>query len=43
MTLSYFLTKFRSCRVKLITLKQNEKHFVKITVKGLKIAFACWI
>ena len=43
MTLSCFLTKFRSCRGKLIKIKQNEKHFVKISVKGLKMTLACWI
>ena len=43
MTLSSFLTKFRSCRGKLIKIKQNEKHFVKISVKGLKMTLACWI
>ena len=42
MTLSSFLTKFRSCRGKLIKIKQNEKHFVKISVKGLKMTLACW-
>ena len=42
-TLSYFLTKFRSCRGKLITIKQNEKHFVKISVKGLKMTLVCCI
>ena len=36
MTLSFFLTKFRSCRGKLIKIKQNEKHFMKISVKELK-------
>ena len=43
MTLSSFLTKFRSCRGKLIKIKQNEKDFVKISVKGLKMTLACWI
>ena len=43
MTLSSFLTKFRSCRGKLIKIKQNEKHFVKISVKRLKMTLACWI
>ena len=42
-TLSSFLTKFRSCRGKLITIKQNEKHFVKISIKGLKMTLACCI
>ena len=43
MTLSSFFTKFRSCGGKLIKIKQNEKHFVKISVKGLKMTLACWI
>ena len=43
MTLSSFLTKFRSCRGKLIKIKQNEKHFVKISVKGLKMTLTCRI
>ena len=43
MTLSSFPTKFRSCRGKLIKIKQNEKHFVKISIKGLKMTLACWI
>ena len=43
MTLSSFLTKFWSCRGKLIKIKQNEKQFVKISLKGLKITLACWI
>ena len=43
MILISFLTKFRSCRGKLIKVKQNEKHFVKISVKGLKMTLACWI
>ena len=43
MTLSSFVTKFRSCRGKLIKIKQNEKHFVKILVKGMKMTLACWI
>ena len=43
MTLSSFLTKFRSARGKLIKIKQNEKHFVKMSVKGLKMTLADWI
>ena len=43
MTLSSFLTKFRSCRGKLIKIKQNQKHFMKISVKGLKMTLAYWI
>ena len=43
MTLSFFLTKFRSCRGKLIKIKQNKKHFMKISVKGLKMTLVCWI
>ena len=43
MTLSSFLTKFRSCRGKLIKIKQRDKRFVKISVKGLKMTLACWI
>ena len=42
-TLSSFRTKFRSCGGKLIKIKQKEKHFVKISVKGLKMTLACWI
>ena len=42
-TLSSFLTKFRSCRGKLITIKPNEKHFGNMSVKGLKMTLACWI
>ena len=42
-TLSSFLTKFRSCRGKLIKIKQREKHLVKIFVKGLKMTLALWI
>ena len=35
MTLSSFLTKFKSYRGELIEVKQNEKYFVKISsVKG---------
>ena len=38
------LTKFRSYWGKLITIKQNEKHFVKISVKGMKmtLAYSIW-
>ena len=43
MTLSSFLTKFRSCRGKLIKTKQNKKHFVKISFNGSKMTLACWI
>ena len=43
MTLSSFLTKFRSCRGKLIKIKQNKKHFVKISFNRLKMTVACWI
>ena len=43
MTLISSLTKFRSCKGKLIKIKQNEKHFMKISVKGLKMTLACWI
>ena len=43
MTLSSFLTKFRSARDKLIKIKQNEKHVVKMSVKGLKMTLADWI
>ena len=43
MTLSSFLTKFRSWRGKLIKIKQNEKHFMKVWVKGLKMTLVCWI
>ena len=45
MTLSTFLTKSRSCRGKLIKIKQNQKHIGKIsvTVKGLKMTLACCI
>ena len=43
MTLSSFRTKFWSCRGKLIKIKQNDKQFVKISLKGLKITLACWI
>ena len=43
MTLSSFLTKFRSCRGKLIKTKQNEKHSVRISVRRLKMTLACWI
>ena len=43
MILISFLTKFRSCRGKLIKVKRNEKHFMKISVKGLKMTLACWI
>ena len=43
MTLSSFLTKFWSCRGKLIKIKQNKKHFVKISVNRLKMTLTCWI
>ena len=43
MTSSSFFTKFRSYRGKMIKMKQNEKHFGKISVKGLKMTLACWI
>ena len=43
MTLSSFLTKFRPCSGKLITIKQNEEQFLKTSVKGLKIRMACCI
>ena len=42
-TLSSFIIKFRSCGGKLIKIKQKEKHFVKISIKGLKMTLACWI
>ena len=37
MILNTFLTKFGYCRGKLITIKQKEKNFVKISVKALKM------
>ena len=43
MTSSSFLTKYRSCRGKPVKITQNEKHFVKISVKGLKMTLACLI
>ena len=43
MTLSSFPIKFRSCRGKLIKIKQDEKRFVNISFKGLKMTLACWI
>ena len=43
MTLSSFVAKFRSCRGKLVKQRQNEKHFVKISVKGLKMTLVCRI
>ena len=43
MTLNSFVTKVRPCRGKLIKMKQSEKHFVKILVKGLKMTLACSI
>ena len=43
MTLISSLTKFIPCRSKLIKIKQNEKHFIKILVKGLKMTLARWI
>ena len=44
MTLSSFLKKSQILQGKLIKIKkQNEKHFVKISVKGLKMTLACWI
>ena len=43
MTLISFLKKFRSCRDNLIKIKQKEKHFVKISAKGLKMTLDCWI
>ena len=43
MTLSSFLTKFRSCGGKLIKIKQKDKYFVKVSVKGLKMTLAYWI
>ena len=41
--LKLFPHKFISCRGKLIKIKLNEKHFVKISVKGFKMILACWI
>ena len=44
MTLSSFLKKSQILQGKLIKIKkQNEKHFVKISVKGLKMTLGCWI
>ena len=43
MTLISFVKKFRSCRGKLIKIRQNEKHLLKTSVKGLKMTLACSI
>ena len=42
MTLSSFLTKFRSCKGKLIKIKQNEKHFEDVS-QSIDNDLACWI
>ena len=43
MILSSLLKKFKSCRGKLFKIKQNEKYFVKTSVKELKMTLACSI
>ena len=42
MNLSSFVTKFKSCRGKLIKIKQNEKSFCEDISQRIEMTLACW-